>query len=158
MTQEDIFRESESGFTVGYKLPDVEGNLEGFKLIRIEARKGDTPAKVVNRLIEAFGYSPVRDLLRRAEQLSALVGSYIDRGIRLIFIIDSADLLTRRTIYSLKMIGESGTQPFPPVRPGFILLGRPEKIQATVNEDPSVGQRSARLPTLIRLIKSSPGL
>lgn len=154
MTQEDIFRESETGFTVGYKLPDEEGNLEGFKLIRIEARKGETPEKVVNRLIEAFGQSPVRDLLRRAEQLSALIGGYIDRGVRLIFIIDSAHLLTRRTIHSLKMIGESGTRPFPPVRPGFVLLGHPEKIQATMNEDPSVGQRSARLPTIIGLIKS----
>lgn len=155
LTQEDVFRDAESGgFTVGYKLPDDEGTLDNLKIIRIEAKKGDDPIRLVNRVIEAFGCKPLRGLLQRGEQLSQLIGSYTDQGIGLIVVIESAHLLNRRTIYSLKLVREHTTQPFPPAHVGFVLLGNPETIQATVNVDEGLVQRAARLPTLIKLVGS----
>lgn len=152
-TQEDIFREA-GEFTVGYKLPTEEGNLEDFKVIRIEAQRDDTPTKIVNRLIEAFGVTLLRKLLHRARQLSQLIGNYTDQGIPMIVVIDSAHLLNARTIYCLKGIREHTTQPYPPASTSFVLLGNPETIQATVDADSSIMQRTARLPTLIKLVSS----
>ena len=155
MTQEDVFRDAESGgFTVGYKLPNEEGDLDNFKVICIEAKKGDDPARLVNRVIETFGCKPLRGLLQRGKQLSQLIGSYTDQGIGLIVVIESAHLLNRRTIYSLKLVREHTTQPYPPAHVGFVLLGNPETIQATVNTDGGLMQRAARLPTLIKLVES----
>lgn len=153
MTQEDVFREAESaGFTFGYKLPDEEGNLKGFKVFRIEAEQGDTSTKIVNKIIEASGVNPRRGLLHRDEQLSRLIDFYTGNGTSLIVVVESAHLLNRRAIYSLKQIREHTTQPYPPARAGFVLLGNPETIQATINSDPSLLQRATRLPTLIKLV------
>jgi hypothetical protein len=153
MTQEDIFREADAaGFTFGYKLPNEKGNLKSFKVIRIEAEKGDTPTKLVNKIIEAFGREPIRGLLHRGEQLSQLIGGYTDQGITLIVIVESAHLLNRHTVHSLKLIREHTTQPFPPAYASFVLLGNPETIQATINADPSLYQRATRLPPSIKLV------
>jgi Cdc6-like AAA superfamily ATPase len=155
LTQEDIFRDAESGgFTVGYKLPNEEGNLDNFKVIRIQAKKGDAPTRLVNRIIEAFGCKPLRGLLQRGKQLTQLIGSYTDQGVGLIVVIEAAHLLNRHTIYSLKLIREHTTKPFPPAHAGFVLLSNPETIQATVNADQSVMQRANRLPTLLKLVGS----
>jgi hypothetical protein len=69
MTQEDILRSAEGRFAFGFVLPHEEGNLENFKVVNLEAKENDDDSKLCNRIIEALGHQPERELWRRGGSL-----------------------------------------------------------------------------------------
>ena len=154
MTQEDIFRSAEGGFAFGFALPHEEGNLENFKVVSIEAKENDDASKLCSRIIEEFGHKPERALLRRGEQLTRLFDSYIERDFTLVIVVRAAHLLKPRTLYDLKIMQEFSSVPYPKSRPGIVLLGNPDKLEALVEKHEGIYRRASGLPAPgLRLVK-----
>lgn len=154
MTQEDIFRSAEGGFEFGFALPHEEGNLENFKVVNLEAKENDDASKLCNRIIEALGHKPERELLRRGKQLTQLFDYYIECDFTIVIVITAAHLLKPRTLYDLKIMQEFSSVPFPKSRPGIVLLGNPDSLEVLVEEHAGTYMRASGLPAPeLRLVK-----
>jgi hypothetical protein len=142
-TQEQVFRSAVGGFAIAFALPHDEGNLDTFKVVQLQAEKGDDSTKLGNRIIQALGEKPQRFLLDRGAQIGRLFDSYVDRDLNVVIVIRDAHLLNSKTLYELKIMREFSRQAFPKSSPGFVLLGNPDQIWARVAEYPGIVMRSS---------------
>jgi hypothetical protein len=142
-TQEQVFRAAGGGFAIAFALPDGEGNLDSFKVVRLQAEKGDDSTKLGNKIIHALGQKPQRLLLDRGAQIAGLFDSYADRDLNIVIVIRNAHWLNSKTIYELKIMREYSHQVYPKSSPSFVLLGNPDQIWALVAEHPGIVMRSS---------------
>lgn len=146
MTREDIFRSAAGRFAFGFALPHEEGNLENFKVVNLEAKENDDASKLCNRIIEALGHQPERELWRRGRQLTQLFDYYIERDFTVVIVIMAAHLLKPRTLYDLKIMQEFSSVPYPKSRPGIVLLGNPDRLRVLVEKHAGIYMRASGLP------------
>jgi hypothetical protein len=145
-TQGEVFRAAVGGFAIAFGLPHDKGNLDSFKVVRLEAEKGDDSTKLANKIIRTLGEKPRRSLLDRGAQIATLFDSYADRDLNVVIVVRNAHLLNSKTIYELKIMREYSNQAFPKTSPGFVLLGNPDQIWARIQEYPGLVMRSSPLP------------
>jgi hypothetical protein len=142
-TQEQVFGAAGGGFAIAFALPRDKGNLDTFKVVRLQAEKGDDSTKLGNKIIHALGEKPRRFLLDRGAQIGSLFDSYADRDLNIVIVIRNAHLVNSKTIYELKIMREYSHQAFPKSSPCFVLLGNPDQIWALVAEYPGIVMRSS---------------
>lgn len=145
MKQEDIFSNVGNaglggGFAIGSGLPRVKGNLKGFNIMTLEAIKSETSIKFINRIIEAIGEKPLRNLEARDRQLKELLIEKTGNKRKFVLIINDAHLLTASIIHTLKNFHEIGSNKN--FYPGIVFLGNIDKINTLVKKDNGVSRRS----------------
>ncbi len=147
-TKEEVFRNSQQGFAVGFALPHDDGDLQCVRVIELEVSdRREAAGTLATRLIAALGTIPARGLVQRGAQLSRLFDEYSKNDILLGIVFTSAHLLTPRALYGLRFMTEFSNVSFRKYSPAIVLLGHPDKILRTASRYPGVALRSASMPT-----------
>lgn len=145
-TQEQVFHAAAAGFAITFSLPHDKGNLDPFKVVHVQAEKGDDSTKLANKIIYALGEKPRRFLLDRGAQIKSLFDSYANRDLTIAIVLRNAHLLNSKTIYELKIMREFSHQGFTKTSPGIVLVGNPDQIWSRIQEYPGLVMRSLSLP------------
>jgi hypothetical protein len=99
ISKEEVFRNSQQGFAVGFALPHEDGDLRNIHAIELDvSNRKDGAGRFATRLLSALGIKPARSLLQRGAQLSRLFDEYSKNDILLGIVLTSAHHLTPKAL------------------------------------------------------------